>query len=459
VDAAASGRTKQLLHDTNKALWSLIELLSDSHTIVALAEVTATLCHTLEMEDAIHRQQLSRIRKAQRRHERNDFTRQAYTERELIQNLGVSPEEAILSGLGTEEENLKGTLPCELSSKIFEPTDQTLTSEPTLERDWERTQSECMKEAILRRGDHLTRISIPVDNDIGVETHFVSHTSKSTNLASNGDMEDLVAEAVVSENSEQSSKEPSLQIQYNDHERGKGKSVLSSKSSFSNLHASTRSLRLSQEKCERYVDAAPEQFVEPESSVAQFYNTLDKILATRRAESLKDIVIGPKLRNDMNADEKESNTLKHAITAVKALNLISKSGSKNEKASIQGRLVALRRAALEEDQNAIEELINVGDKTLRSRKRRIPLVIPLIISVILAVWVGLGFYGLYALIWPRFIRSQSQTKMPPEITIRILKEVAYVHQKNLDLTTQSVDEDITLFDDTKLQQCLLDALQ
>jgi hypothetical protein len=56
VDALASGKTKQLIHNSKNMIWQGIELAVDPSTIVALAEVTAHLCHALEelVDDSSH---------------------------------------------------------------------------------------------------------------------------------------------------------------------------------------------------------------------------------------------------------------------------------------------------------------------------------------------------------------------------------------------------------------------
>jgi ABC-type transport system involved in cytochrome bd biosynthesis fused ATPase/permease subunit len=60
--------------------------------------------------------------------------------------------------------------------------------------------------------------------------------------------------------------------------------------------------------------------------------------------------------------------------------------------------------------------------------------------------------------WFDTTKSPSLIEVPREISIRILKEIVYVHQ-NPGITTQSIDEDVTIADETALQQCLLNAFQ
>lgn len=55
VDALASGKTKQLIHNGKNTIWQGMELAVDPSTTMALAEVTAHLCHALEeLDDSFH---------------------------------------------------------------------------------------------------------------------------------------------------------------------------------------------------------------------------------------------------------------------------------------------------------------------------------------------------------------------------------------------------------------------
>lgn len=55
MDAIGSGKTKQLIQNSKSLAWQGIELAVDPSTIMALAEVTAHLCHALEeLDDSFH---------------------------------------------------------------------------------------------------------------------------------------------------------------------------------------------------------------------------------------------------------------------------------------------------------------------------------------------------------------------------------------------------------------------
>ena len=53
IDSISTSQAKQFIHDVQKAAWAAIELATDDRTTVALAQVTATLCHALESEQCV----------------------------------------------------------------------------------------------------------------------------------------------------------------------------------------------------------------------------------------------------------------------------------------------------------------------------------------------------------------------------------------------------------------------
>jgi hypothetical protein len=133
MDAASSGRVKQLWLDVLETVWSGTAVLADPATTMALAEVTAHLCHALEMEDAVHRHVLLQQRHvyqeqeqqqdqqqqekknksnpsstsaslsssaAQRRYRRNQYQASAYVHADLTVDPDASVEDVIVSSLG-----------------------------------------------------------------------------------------------------------------------------------------------------------------------------------------------------------------------------------------------------------------------------------------------------------------------------------------------------------------------
>ena len=101
LDAASSGKSKQLLEDTKMVAWKGIEMAADPATTLALAEVTAHLCHALE--DA-----QSKLNPPTRKR-RDEPNRSIYLNPYQMENFPeqVSMEEVILSCLGRVEETMR----------------------------------------------------------------------------------------------------------------------------------------------------------------------------------------------------------------------------------------------------------------------------------------------------------------------------------------------------------------
>eukprot|EP00978_Attheya_sp_CCMP212_P038178 scaffold186698_cov55-Attheya_sp.AAC.2 len=119
ADAASTPAAKQLYHNLPEAIWAFFELAADPHTTLALAEVTAYLCHALEMEHVLHRPaerrqlsaqnqkfiRLKRKRRARQRHERNRHHRATYLDPVMLHDAddGIDAptvEQVILSSMG-----------------------------------------------------------------------------------------------------------------------------------------------------------------------------------------------------------------------------------------------------------------------------------------------------------------------------------------------------------------------
>jgi hypothetical protein len=103
VDAAASGTNKQLIHDVYDLVWSGVEVLADPQSTLAAAEVTAYLCHALEMENALPRPNHDTAAgpNATRRYQRNAQQSQTYgTQTQVLQDPDATVEQVILSSLG-----------------------------------------------------------------------------------------------------------------------------------------------------------------------------------------------------------------------------------------------------------------------------------------------------------------------------------------------------------------------
>ena len=118
VDAAASGENKRLIHNAYELLWDGIELLADPSTTLAIAEVTANLCHALEMEEEYPRDaKLSESEKATNRRERTEQQKRTYHGKRFDDPIS-SVEEVILSSLRTKSSGFSGRIPMDDDSVV-----------------------------------------------------------------------------------------------------------------------------------------------------------------------------------------------------------------------------------------------------------------------------------------------------------------------------------------------------
>jgi len=102
VDALASGKSKEFIQNSKTLIWNGIELASDPSTTLALAEVTAHLCHALEeVDDSFGSVTPRSIRNVQ-----NETT---YLGNSLLMTTDYpyeSMEKIILSSLGMMDDNI-----------------------------------------------------------------------------------------------------------------------------------------------------------------------------------------------------------------------------------------------------------------------------------------------------------------------------------------------------------------
>jgi hypothetical protein len=103
MEWGGSGPAQRLVHDSSQLTWNLAELLANPATTTALAEVTAYLCHALEMEEIVDGTGLPTNGMKQhqkRRRDRDRFQQQTYTGATRLQDPYATVEEVILSSLG-----------------------------------------------------------------------------------------------------------------------------------------------------------------------------------------------------------------------------------------------------------------------------------------------------------------------------------------------------------------------
>jgi len=96
VDALSTPSAKQFYHSLSQSAWSGIELATDQETTIAIAKVTADLCHKLEMEHYLHqpmsRNKMSKKVKAEKRKERSHFQKQIFLEKKVFDDGAMDSE-------------------------------------------------------------------------------------------------------------------------------------------------------------------------------------------------------------------------------------------------------------------------------------------------------------------------------------------------------------------------------
>ncbi len=209
LDAASSGKAKQLMQDTKDLTWKGIEMATDPATTLALAEVTAHLCHALEDTQNALNPTPRRNRNAQNQNiYLNPFQMADFPEQ-------VTMEEVILSCLGRVDDHgteAVGDDVASLPSRLTLDDDLSLT-EPDY-RDWkerkERVNVHLLREKILIEGlagsgtEKATRPVVDVQQEksrneeakvgVGVEDaggFRIEQSRTTTNHTQDEDMEDI----------------------------------------------------------------------------------------------------------------------------------------------------------------------------------------------------------------------------------------------------------------------------
>ena len=375
VDAAASGKTKQLLHNTKDLAWNGIEMATDPATTLALAEVTAHLCHALE--DAQH--SLEPTKRAQR----NAQNQATYLDPLQMSDLPkqVPIERIILSSLGRYEES-------DLRSEGNVPADVIWKDEVSLTeiRDWKDHQDQVnialMKEKILstprqRRNSHSSEISAEQSSDPSHPTPEMP---------------------------------PLAQEHFGDNEIAEGKSTKHNGTDMEDLNwqkiPNMKKVHTSRER----LRVTPKLDSSDEPAVSQFYRTLDDLLEQKKAskEGLTQRRIQPpQIMTDSGQEIESWNLLKAKV--------------KKLKEGTEAR--AKERSALRErKKNSFQQLPTV--------QKRLFQVITLVIVLLCLSFVGFGIYGMYAFkvkMRSNYGRATSSAAADnSEVVIRVIREVVHV---------------------------------
>jgi len=484
VDAAASGRNKQLLHNWNTMVWSGCELLADPSTTLALAEVTSYLCYALEMEDAaLHN--FSKEELAARRKERSQYQRATYVDPTLVTDPEATVEQVILSSMGVttqtgERDDVDdSSIP---SSVVVEQTQESEWEQSSIRQKVEEQRS--VVDAALHEEDEesewherakngvdlpllkeeITRRAVEVERQRTFRTKPSTTTSsaaaqvKSTDRQQRdrrseqkpqreGDMEEVGVVTTVEDEEEEgedvparpaSSAKSKVQLQVSPGDDGPPCEPTITYNKEGWPHAKN-TLPLEGETPENY-----------------FYRTLDEMLNQKRKDAVRSMFTG--YVKDAVKQPKEGKVRTRQAQQSK----ISPS-----KGTVKQRLTALGAQIDEnldqEDRRKLKEM----EQVVHKHKRLVYAGLALL-GLIVVAWIGFGCYGIYCLSYPsafsslrkaKSVLTRSPVHSNQEIVIRVIREVVHVDQEGNVLEGKGSESTVVSQEGIdKITQCVAQAL-
>lgn len=448
LDAAASGRNKQLLNDVKETVWSGVELMSDPSTILALAEVTATLCHTLEMEEALYRRtKHGATSRRRQRVERNQFTKQAYAEPDLMRHYDATVEQVIISGLGgdaiSDSRSGGGGLP---RSVAFEYSGQETFSESVESMSVEEQRkkagrdnvdSNYLEQKIRSRSERMeqerkqrsTASKFPVVDVASVPQSQMQMDSERLR----SEIEDLPVDNVKDDEEERSGKESQSALQRQSTVRIRNGSTARPKQSLT-VREDDNSAHDHGVGHETPTLTQSSPLIETDSAMSRFYRTLDDVLARKRSETMQHLVEETLLNDGKQfslKNDRRSDAMHRAVTSMNAISAMTSVGSqKKDKDSLSQRLSEWRKATQGGDSESMQAILGTTQKS--PKKNPVSLIIlAALASSFFLLWFGFGCYGMYAFVKARVGSRAFAPSIPTEsqeIVIRIVTEVVHVNQ-------------------------------
>lgn len=481
-DAMASGKSKEFLLNVKDLIWTSIELASDPSTTLALAEVTAHLCHALmEVDDS--------FTKATSRAVRNTRNEKAYLDSSLMTKdyPFESMERIILSSLGMGGNDDERDDHDESTSDIGNGVDDSVSTEQSIpsnvafpvlnesnpleipnmehvneskngdvgmsnfQKYKERVDVDLLQRKILNEGRPRARSSNNHGNTSDTKAHsvFPSKTSSAQGEKDGSNSK----EKIYSKIGDDMEEVPILR---------NAKRTLSS---FEHRNpANTKELY---DKFERMETKEPEK-----PSYVQFFTALDELMNTKRIDKevrMRDCVIG-----ETKGDKDHSNAVGSARKA--KVRVLRKGIIREEK--VGSKAVREKYSNLRRRWNYPSSFLQFG---------------AIWVLVACMFWVGFGIYGMYALFHQVFHqgvtlptgqpepllsvqqppqqqkapvhnldfrtshpsahenldnrRNEERTNnyRPNEIVIRIVKEVVHVHQDGTRIESYEKANDANLF--------------
>jgi hypothetical protein len=471
VDLAASGHLKLLAHATSRLLWNACELLADPQTTIALAQVTAYMCHVLEMEhehvydDVVSREKGEKQQRlaSNRRRERDGAQSETYTDR-IVTGPAATAEEVILSSLGIDPapppqfENdgvpivhvMVNEFPTNTVATVGDDDSSCAASSrsgkrlPKQSTEWTEQPRLDVDEAYLRdriqaRADFLELPTVAVDNrskQRGENKNDArQHNDQAISSDDELDVEDLGVVRTVRDSSRPKREHIQLKVAPSKDDTG---TTISGAKPVSSARMST----------DRRKGEAP---------LDHFYRVLDEMVAQRRSDALQWAVS----KENRDTDTRTPNEIKAAQARVV---FGSRGGDDGPSARLRN-LLPMLRGELEQ---------------AKSRKKSKPgpwaYALVVLLAGIVCSWTGLGCYGMYTLYYgqsstPAMARSllpHSPTSsaapgtsgIEQEIVIRVVRVVVHTDKDGHALNKQGADiKKLSTTDIDKVTNCVATALQ
>lgn len=353
VDAMASGKTKEFMQNSKDLVWKTIELASDPNTTLALAEVTAHLCHALEEVDhSFGNATCRQVRNAQneRTYLRSTTITQDYPSKSM--------ETIILSSLGLtdnkglpladdihvdDDENTTHSVPSNVAIRV-DTTDEDHTTSH-FEKCKSKLDLEFLQDKILNESRPRAR---PVSQPLSTNTLFLSHAE---------------------DEGEYQTKEPDRE-------------ALSTKKSKPPVISNEPNPDRLQDLCTRF-ESVPTNELDPQAHV-QFYNAINDLLAEKRKRAEQQM---------------------------------TRSNSENDQCNATSQSAKVRRyeRGIEVEEKYASRYAKEKYAKLR-RSWRLPskkyVMGGCIIALMSSVWIGFGVYGMYT-----FLHQFSSAAIPEPILI------------------------------------------
>lgn len=367
LDAAGSGKTKQLIHNSKDLAWKGIEMATDPATTVALAEVTAHLCHALE--DA-HQS----LNPPSMRSKRDAPTRSTYISPYQMVDTPeqVSTEEIILNGLGVKV--YSDEKPAEPAEPIEEDVSTDRKRKPNRVR-WHDEVSQATEAT-----DSWQYSKDKVNVEVLRESILRNKLSRSSKIEeSNGDFPELVSE------------KRELAAQF-----GEEGIIDMEDIAYSDVPGGRRNMGVRPNKNDLKTHDTPE-------AVKEFYAKLDEFLANNRIkEAISDRIGNSKeTKSKGQKESQETTSRKPRATKLKRVRDFGL-GASNSYESAPGR---------------------VGSRFANKHQIGLVLLTAASVGLILSI-LFLALFGLFSLFKTAFGGSQSVNHdLNEEVILRLIQDI------------------------------------